>query len=145
MGRRGFTLLELILVLSFISLILGLASAHFGRILSGSRYDATVKEVSANFMYARALARLRGMPQTVVFDFDERVYGVSGRSQKNLKEGISIKAIEPLKGETTEGKYRVTFFPDGTAEEGTVVVFTEKKATEIRVDPVVGAVVVKDE
>lgn len=142
-GERGFTLLELIVVLSLVSLMLGLSALHFGRALTGTRYDRTVKEIASTFRHARALAKLRGEPQTIVFDFDARTYGIRGQKSRPIYEGVSVKSSGGINGDVSEGRYRLTFYPDGTARGGTLVVFNDKKSAEISVDPVAGATVVK--
>ena len=68
-GRvRGFTLLELCVVLLIIALVAGLAAARYGSAVSRYRADAAARHIVADLALARSKVRLASQGQTVVFD-----------------------------------------------------------------------------
>ena len=143
LNRSGFTLLELIIVLFLITLMLGLSSAFFANTLPSARFNATVRELASTIRQARHLAQLNGEKQVFTIDMDSRSYGIERRGGKNLPSGIDIKVVDPLAGDITSGKYRMTFHPAGSTEGGTVVLWYDAKSAQINVDPVAGAVIIK--
>jgi prepilin-type N-terminal cleavage/methylation domain-containing protein len=142
-NNSGFTLLELIIVLFFIALILGLSTIFFANTLPSSRLNATAREMSATIRHAKHLALINGETQTITINLDSRYYGIEGIAHKNIPSGITFKVIDPLLGEIRNGKYHIIFSATGGMEGGTIVLSTNKKTVSIQLDPVVGSVVIK--
>ena len=143
LNRAGFTLLELIIVIFLITLMVGLSAVFFANTLPSGRFNATAREIASTIRQARHLAQLNGEKQVVTIDMDSGSYGIEGRSEKKLPSGLHLKAIDPLTGGITSGKYRMTFHPAGSTEGGTVVLWYDAKSAQINVDPVAGAVIIK--
>ncbi|MDH5202046.1 MAG: prepilin-type N-terminal cleavage/methylation domain-containing protein [Nitrospirota bacterium] len=141
--NNGFTLLELIIVLFLIMLILGLSTLFFANTLSSNRFNATVREMSAAIKHARSLALIDGERQTITIDLDSKNYGIESRMSKSIPSDIFIKVIDPFLGEKLNGKYLIVFHTTGNVEGGTIVLWNNKRAVSIQMDPVVGSVVVR--
>jgi len=140
--NNGFTLLELIMVLFLITLIIGLSAVFLGNTLPSSRFNATVRDISATVRHARSLAQTQGEVQTIILDLDTKQYGIEGRTIRDIPSDIYIKIIDPLSGEIQKGKYRFVLNAIGGAE-GTIVLWNNKRTVSIQMDPIVGTVVVK--
>jgi type II secretion system protein H len=141
--EKGFTLLELIIVMFLISLIASVSTVFFVNALPAGKFDATVREIATTIKQARALARITGKGQAVVIDLDAKRYGIEGRRERAIPRNMGIEVVDPLSGEVRQGKYRLTFRADGGFEGGTVVVSSRNKSVSINIDPIVGSVVVK--
>jgi type II secretory pathway pseudopilin PulG len=141
--RRGFILLELIVVLFLVTLIMGIALVFFANFLPSNRLDATVRNISTTIKHARALARINNQRQIVTFDFDTKQYGIEGREIKDIPADIGVKVIDPMSGEIFQGKYRFMLYVAGNIEGGTIIVWNAKKSVSIQPDPIVGAVIIK--
>jgi len=141
--NHGFTLLELIIVLFFIALILGLSTLFFANTLPSSRLNATAREISATIRHARHLALVNGQKETVIINLDSRYFSLEGIAQKNIPSGITLKVIDPLLGEVHRGEYPIVIESTGAMEGGTIVLSSGKKIESIQLDPVVGSVVIK--
>lgn len=139
---KGFTLLELIMVLFLITLVVGLSAVFFANTLPSSRFNATVRDISATVRHARSLAQTLGEVQTIVIDLDSKTYGIEGRVIKDIPSDIHIKIIDPLSGEIQKGKYSFVLNAIGGAE-GTIVLWNNKRTVSIQMDPIVGIVVIK--
>ena len=140
---RGFTLLELIVVLFLISLIAGMSTVFFANTLPSHRFNASVREFVAAARYARSLAQSRGENETISIDLDSRKYTMPGRAEKTLPPGVNIKVVDPLSGEITTGRYQLLFPAFGGAEGGTIVLWDKKRVAAISLDPVVGTAVLR--
>src|SRR3989339_1638264 len=109
--KNGFTLLEVIIVLTLITLILGLSTVFFAGFLPTAKLDATGREISALIRHARSLARMNMQTQTVTIDLDNGTYGVEGRVVKKIPSHILVSIIDPFSGEIRHGKYPFVFLP----------------------------------
>ena len=141
--KSGFTLLELIIVLFLVTLILGFSLIFFANFLPSSRFNATIRDMSATIRYARSLAQIRGERQTVTIDLDSKKYSIEGYGAKDISSDIHIKVIDPLLGEIHNGKYQFVLPAIGGVEGGTIVLWDNKRTMRIQMDPVVGSVVAK--
>jgi prepilin-type N-terminal cleavage/methylation domain-containing protein len=140
---RGFTLLELILVVVIIVLVLGLATLFFANTISSTKLHGLSRDISSTIKQARFLARNKGETQTLIIDLDAKTYGIEGRDAKPIPQEITAKIIDPLAGEVFRGKYSLIFHNTGGIEGGTILLTYSKKTIAIETDPVVGSIVVK--
>lgn len=141
--KKGFTLLEMIIVIFLISLITGLSALFFANSLPSGRFNAAVREVAAVIRYARSLASANGETHAVKIDLDSKQYGIEGRSNKNIPSDINIKLIDPAAGEIHKGVYHIVFHATGGVAGATIVLWDEKRSAAIQMDPVAGTVVVR--
>jgi general secretion pathway protein H len=141
--NKGFTLLELIIVMFLMGLMLSLVGVLFSSTLPSSKFSATTREVAATIRHARTLAQLRGEDQKVTIDMEARKYGIDNATAREIPPGISIKVIDPLQGEVVTGKYQFNFPAIGGVEGGTIVLWNSTKKARIEIDPIVGSAVVK--
>jgi general secretion pathway protein H len=145
MKKNGFTLLEIIIILFLITLILGLSSVFFAGFLPSTKINATGREITGIIRHARSLARMNMESRTVMIDLDNRTYGIEGMEMKHFPPEASIRMIDPLSGgEITRGKYPIVFSPAGGATGGTIILSWGKKAIRIDMNPITGAVSIKD-
>ena len=139
--QDGFTLLELLLVLTLVAIVVGLSSfLVIGQTLPSARFNATAREISAALREARTLARVNGERQTIVVNLDTRTYGIEGRKTRAIPENTGILIRDPFAGEIRRGEYRIFFNPAGASESGTIVLWTAKRSVSIQTDPIVGSV-----
>jgi prepilin-type N-terminal cleavage/methylation domain-containing protein len=143
MKKSGFTLLELIMVMSLVTLILSLSGVFFVGFLPSAKLDAAGRELSGVIRQARSLARIDMARRTVVIDLDNGSYGIEGRETRALPPDTVIRVIDPLSGELRQGKYLIVFHPTGGAAGGTIVLSRGKKKVAIFMDPVTAAVAIK--
>jgi len=142
-NRTGFTLLELLIVLSLAVLMLMLSAVVFTNTLSSSRLNATAREISASVRHARTLAQIHSERQTVFLDLDAKQYGIGGRTLRSIPHDVNIKVTDPFSGEVYSGKYLIVASPTGTVSGGVIVLWNKKKTVTIQLDPIIGAVVIK--
>jgi len=144
-GRResGFMLLELIIVLFLMSVILGLSAIFFANSLPGYRLNATVRNISTTIKQARSFAKMLNEQQIVTIDLENRQYVLEGHNPKDIPQDISVKVIDPVSGEITDGKYHIVVHQTGGVEGGTIVLWNARKTLSIQIDPIIGTVGVK--
>jgi len=144
MKKNGFTLLEIIMVLSLMTLILGLSAVFFAGSLPSVKANAAGRELTAMIRQARSLAHMKMESQTVMIDLDNRTYGIEGREIKTLPPDLLVSITDPLAGEIAHGKYPLVFHPTGGMGGGTITLSRGKRAMRIELDPITGAVMIRD-
>lgn len=142
-ANKGFTLLEIVVVLTLVVLILGFSTLFFGNALPGARLNAAGRELSAMIRYAKMLAKNDGEPRAVLINLDTGGYGIEGVQAKHLPEGINISINDPVAGEVSRGNYTVLFHGSGIVEGGMITLWNKKKVINIELDPILGSVILK--
>ncbi|OPY70890.1 MAG: hypothetical protein A4E57_00205 [Syntrophorhabdaceae bacterium PtaU1.Bin034] len=140
-GYRGFTLLELIVVMALAGLVLGLVTLFFANALPSARLSSTARELSATIKQMKTLAENHGEDRTLIIDLDAGQYGAEDGRMRTFPAGVSVSVDDPAAGgEIRNGRYRIVFPATGGIEGGTVILRYRKKAVSIHIDPVVGSV-----
>jgi general secretion pathway protein H len=142
-NRKGFTLLELLIVMSIITLMLSISTVYISSGLPSSRFNSTVRDMAATIRHAKYLLQKSGNRQVVVIDINSKKYGIESRSFKEIPEGIDLKVIDTFSGEINEGIFRLIFNNSGGPGGGTIVLRDKKREAKIIIDPVVGATIIK--
>ncbi|NLG42078.1 MAG: prepilin-type N-terminal cleavage/methylation domain-containing protein, partial [Phycisphaerae bacterium] len=75
---RGFSMVELVLVISIMLIVAGMAVPRFANSLTRNRVEAAAQRVVADLSLAQRHARLASVPQSVVFDPASSSYRLSG-------------------------------------------------------------------
>lgn len=139
--KNGFTLLEIIIVLFFIVLIMGLSAVFFSNFLPSVKFTAAGREITAMVRQARSLARINAVNKTLIIDLDDKTYGIEGLARKKFPPDSQVKIIDPFSGEIIQGKYPVVFYPTGNMGGGTIIMSARKKLLRIDLDPIAGAII----
>lgn len=90
---RGFSLLELVIVVSIISIMSTVAVPRYYGILGQQRVEAAARRVVADLLYARRLARQTGTSTTVVFSVvrdDYEIVGMPDRDRVSTNYKVAL-------------------------------------------------------
>ena len=163
--KKGFTLLELIVVLTVLGLGIVLVYPSFGRMSQGVELKAAAKKVSAILRYYRSEAVQKGKAFQVVFDVDTREIRVrpveaeenkeegekseekiSGEKEKYLlPEGIQVKEMKIPASQYPSEYPVIEFYPNGSSNGGSFVMERENlKAYRIQVNFLTGVVELRE-
>lgn len=132
LGRRGFSLLELLLVLVLMGILAGVVAPATGRFLDRLNFRRQTAALVAGTRYARLMAVGKGGPVAMRFDRQEHLLhfsgAVEGKKELYLPEGVEFE----LWPET------LVFYPDGLATPGRLVARSGHRSQEFRIDPLTG-------
>jgi general secretion pathway protein H len=164
---RGFTLLELLVVLVIISLMSVLVVPQLTGSLAGMNLQTASKKISASLRYARSRAASEKITYIAIFDFEkDRLSIMTGTTGQEAQTGESLKedlgdGEEPVirsksydlpdgvkleKGvsgedEIDSGLFQISFFPTGSSSGGDVILINDRgKRYKISVDFITGVV-----
>ncbi len=125
-GRRrsaaGFSLLEILVVLTLMGLMLGLVGASLMRSGASAEIRAQSREIAAGLRYARTRAMVQKQPQTFEVNANERFWRAADRPARALPEEMDITLLTARSEITGENAGQIRFFPDGSSTGGRVTV-----------------------
>lgn len=137
---RGFTLLEVMVVLTILALTLSLVVPAVSRGVSPS-LDSVAQDLSTGLRQARNLALGRQQATTFVIDLENHVYFVNSEERNSISRDIKISAVVASR-EASLGEAVFRFFPDGSSTGGKVLLTLGEASFSVEVDWLTGRVVV---
>ena len=138
---RGFSLLELVLVLAILAIAAAVVAPGVGRTADGVRARAEVGRVAAFLRSAREHAVTRGQAMEVRLDDETRTLLM--RQAKSAGEGAvqATRAVSSLLRITVDPPPSVTFLPHGMSTGARFAIATSRaRAYVISVDALTGRV-----
>lgn len=145
-NAQGFTLLELVVVVTVLSIMAAVAFPLFGGALSRQRAQGIVQEVVLTLRLAHQRSVFRQQQQDFVIDFrNSRCWietlepsGRSGRLRKTISEPRDLPDFfefpyvyfSDLDDTERRRTSRISFYPDGTATDAVFVIAKEDPSGE---------------
>lgn len=155
-GSHGFTLLELLIVLTIMAMAVALVTPAIGTGLRGWRLEAGVRDVGTLVKFARNQAVTRGQRFGVVLDRSRNIYwldheppvvvdpadaGRLGVRLYALPDGVRFGEVTVAGVRVAEDRATLVFFPRGDSTGGEVRVVDERGVGyRVGVDDVTGRV-----
>jgi type II secretion system protein H len=138
-SSRGFSMIEVLVVLAIITIFTGLASVRFMNQLFHHRLNHAVRTLASDLRWARQLAIAEGQPVGIVLDLDQDQY----RIEKSSQPGVSIGGIRDLQDRKqgfgdvslvdSTGGAEITFLPDGLTVDWTTITLRNVKGEQRRI------------
>jgi type II secretion system protein H len=132
LGQRGFSLLELIMVLALLGIMAGVVAPATGRFLDRLSFREQTAALIAGTRYARLMAVGKGGPVAMRFDRQTHLFHFSGAVEGDKAVDLPADAEFELWPET------LVFYPDGLATPGRLVSRSGQRSQEFRIDPLTG-------
>jgi general secretion pathway protein H len=142
-GHRGFSLLELIVVIVLIASVTALAAGVMTRGLAGQQLRNAGRELAAQLRYTRAQAIVTGKPAVFTLDARTRQWQGPNRRHGQVPKEIQIVATGARIEQTEPDQAVIRFFPEGAATGGRIVLSRERASWQIDVEWLTGEVTVK--
>jgi general secretion pathway protein H len=144
-GVGGFTLVEMLVVLSLAALVLAVSVPYSTRSGEARKLDAAAQFVAAKLRETRAAALGANRERTLTFDVAEgRLIQSDPERSFSVPRGIAI-VVETADEELVAGSAAFRFFPDGGTTGGRIVLSLGGREAEIAISWLTGAVVVAGE
>lgn len=144
--QRGFTLLEILLVLAIMALGAVIVIPNVSS-LEGRGFNAQVRHAHTLLNYARRTAVVSGHPASIAFavsqDTDQEQTLRLARDNVGLWQfpEAELTFMDSTEQETDiEALLEVSFFPEGGSTGGTLVFAQGRQRAEIHIDPFTGRV-----
>lgn len=146
---RGFTLLEVIMVVTFIGLIAALSLPIAMDVLERTKQNTSIRKVASTLRTARGQAIAFKVPFTFKGDMETGQYWLTNVVTEEdskifqLARELRFSAFHKNRDQHREGTFTVIFYPQGTTSGGTILFQpqgsgkTDSQYT-ITIDPVTG-------
>jgi len=121
MNKRGFTLVEMIMVMALMAIMLAVAAPSFFSWQEGAQYKEVAREVLSSLRNARSLAITNNQDIFTEVDIDNHQMKYNGIT-KNLSDRVSLETkVNSGDGWSTgngsdTSKRAVTFHPNGSCQ-----------------------------
>lgn len=138
-GRRGFTMIELMIVVGIIALVMGMGVPTLVRTFRKEALRQAVTDIVEVASHARALAIQRGHVVELVIVPEGRTVSVSGgggdrsvlaghyRTSATWSDSLTLEMLDVNFSEWMHApEARVRFFPNGTCDEATIVLRNDR-------------------
>lgn len=131
-SRRGFALIEAIVVLGLIGILVSIATPYYQVLMQNAAYRSAAREVAATLRQARAEAVTRNLEHRVLIDLAANSFEMSRGNQargtasaatnwqnfgsQTLSPLVDLRALDGDSNcSINTGTLDLRFFPDGTA------------------------------
>jgi len=132
---RGFTLIELMVVIAIMALVVGLMPIAFGRLYESAQYRDTVRAVLSGMRAARHQAMSEGREVRFAVNLAQRRFGVEGGAQYEAPEPLELRAAMAATETGADGVLAIRFLPRGGASGGSLdVIRPSGDGVRLRVD-----------
>jgi general secretion pathway protein H len=122
---RGFTLLELLMVIVLIAAITGMTIGLLGVGRSGRQLRDAVQSLASELRYTRTQALTTGVPQRFEMDLDKRTWTAAGAHHGTLPKTLQVTFNSVREEQTDPRSAAIRFFPDGSATGGRINLRTQ--------------------
>ena len=137
-AARGFTLIEILVVIALMALAAGVVPVAFGKLYEGAQYRASVRAALDAMRAARLHAMSSGTETRFVVAMRERRFGaegVPGAAAYELPAPLEMHAEMAAQELGDDGSLAVRFLPQGGASGGSLDILRPSGAgVRLRVD-----------
>lgn len=139
--QQGFTLLELLVVLSIMALGFAAISINLSSGNDTLTLKSAARDIASALRYARGQALISHQEATVAIDLSDNSYTVSGRDKTyEIPEAIDISVVTAQDELAGEGVASLRFFPDGSSIGGRITLEKGNVAWQIDVNWLTGQI-----
>lgn len=143
MHQRGFTLLELLVVLVIVGVVLAMIPAFVLHRQPGLDVDVAARAIADALREARSQAMLENRERVFALDVNERLFRPGeGRAPVQMDRDIQL-TFQAVRAELlSETIGQIRFFPDGASTGGRIGLTLDDRHAEVTVDWLTGLVAV---
>ena len=143
---RGFTLLELMVVLVIAIMVIALIPPMISGVSSSAQLKGAARQLAAGLRSTRNRAISSQQEMVLSLDLEKRHFSISGRPrQVALPEDIALKLYTAQSELLDETKGNIRFFPDGSSTGGHITLVGKRFGYRVNVDWLTGRIQIRDQ
>lgn len=144
MRNRGFTLIEVLVVVMVIGLAMAVVAGTMGTGMAGQQMRSASRDMVAALRHTRGQAIVKREAQVLSIDVEGRSYTAAGRATATLPKGLDLD-VETARSEVSaDGIASIRFFPDGSSTGGSIELSRGTAVWRIEVNWLTGEVVLRE-
>lgn len=133
MKQRGFSLLELLVVVVLIALMMALVGTSISRSVSNAELRSASRGLLAALRYTQTHAIVSHQEQILTIDMENLSYQPPDREAVKFPEGIEVSMVTAQSELLSDQVGGIRFFPDGGSTGGQITVHVKKRQYEINI------------
>ena len=142
---RGFTLVELLVVLAIAGLMLALAPPLISSVMPGVELKAAARRTAGALRLAREIAIADGRDAAWVLDIDSNRYRIDGDHRGgSLPAGLEVELVAAEDEMQSDSVGAIRFFPDGSSTGGRVILKRGDGGYQVGVNWLTGRILIAD-
>ncbi len=126
--HRGFTLLEIMVVLVLVALMAAVVGGGYARSIGGAQIRSAARDMLAGLRHTRAQAILGHRETVFTVDAGSKQWQADGKPPRQLPETMEVELLTAESELLSERKGNIRFFPDGASTGGQVVLRAGERA-----------------
>ncbi len=145
--QRGFTLLELVVVMAISALVMGAVTLSLSASVSKAEVRASGRRMAAALRYTRSQAIVTRREQVfeVMIDDDGSSYRVPGKDRiYELPEDVGVSLTTARMELTAEDAGGIRFYPDGSSTGGSITLGNDEFTQTLDIVWLTGEVVFRE-
>ena len=124
---RGFSLIELMVVMVLVIGLMGLVGTSISRSVGAAELRNEVREVIAGLRHTRGQAVVQRAEKVFQVDADGLTWKAADRDSEKLPDGLDITLNTARSEMTGENAGGIRFYPDGSSTGGSIVLSVEER------------------
>jgi general secretion pathway protein H len=117
---RGFTLLEMLVVILLIAAVTGLAVGVLGVGKAGRELRGTARTLATELRFTRVQAMTTGTSQSLEIDLDARSWNAPRKHHGEIPGDLQLRFQGVRQEQRTQRTAAIRFFPDGSSTGGRI-------------------------
>jgi general secretion pathway protein H len=143
--QRGFTLIEMLVVLTIAALLVGLALPRLTGAQEKARLRTAAHQVATALRITRSLAMTRGRTEAFILDTANGAFEAGPTAPPGrLPSGVRLALVTVTADQDNANQGRIQFFADGSSTGGGVLLAAGKTRSQVLVDWLTGRVSVAE-
>jgi general secretion pathway protein H len=139
-AERGFTLLELLVVLTIMALVTAVSMPLLRGRQDGIEARREVTALASELRRARLSALTNAAGAGIEFDLERRTFRAAAGAARRLPDGMAM-TLETVRSQQAGGRAgRIWFYPDGSSTGGRVTLRDRGRLYRIDIDWITGRV-----
>ena len=141
--KRGFTLLELLVVLLIVGLLVALVPPLFSGAVPGAKLKAAVRDLAVTLRLARNQSITRDVETRVYLNLKSPAYAIGKQVPRALPAGVELKVAPAARQSAVETtQHVVRFFSDGSSSGTLIKLSSGKRSYDLHVGWLTGRVTI---
>ncbi|WP_120796575.1 GspH/FimT family pseudopilin [Thiocapsa rosea] len=132
-GHRGFTLVELLVVLAIAALAMSAVPPLFSAAMPGVEMKAAARRTVSSLRLARETAIRQGAEVALVVDVEQRRLELAGHRSLTLPKRLDVTLEAADREMLDEQRGAIRFFPDGSSTGGRIILASEDSGYQVGV------------
>jgi general secretion pathway protein H len=143
--QRGFTLIELMVVLAILGLAYALVPPLFSGALATAELKGATRQLAAGLRQVRNYAVVKRTEAVLTLDVENREFTMSGDSRTyRLPRQVQLKLQTAQREAINDKIASIRFYADGSSDGGRVTLDSGERSFEVDVNWLTGRVAILD-